>query len=324
MKKSEKAVVESFCSKGDALNTEHTKYVDDFVTKGHQALYKVLANLHQLVNDIAASANRLQIIEGMRKRLRSTYGVRIQKNTADIAVVVKYVVRSNRKTAHVYSKVLQTAINEGIQPQNLADFITKNGGIERVRNGVVSDAAKAHAAAESKEGKAKEETFSQALELRDLGRVIFNSPEYAKMPGACGVRFSHLICTHGPGPNDVRVVASVYPSEDLDRYALSALMHAAAAAYIEKCTKGGEVGFYQYCKDHNLNMDLVHRWARANALNTKEDLESLAQVLQQIHSANCLPTDQRLAELRRIKLSATQPAANDPSSEINADSGAAA
>ena len=51
---------------------------------------------------------------------------------------MKYVVRTNRKNAHVYARVLDMAYRQDVMADELEDFIRQNGGIDRIRESNVN------------------------------------------------------------------------------------------------------------------------------------------------------------------------------------------
>ena len=66
-------------------------------------------------------------------------GIKTQQNTSDITVLVRYITRADRKTAHVYARAIETARANQIAPAHFAGYLEQAGGVERIRaNGVES------------------------------------------------------------------------------------------------------------------------------------------------------------------------------------------
>ena len=107
----------------DLLAQRHEDYVNEFVTRANTELYGILAEIMLLHEKMLASPNQDKLIKQMRKTLKEKYGLKTQANTKTTALVVKYVTRASRKTAHVYGRVLDIAITKGIDSTGLVDFI---------------------------------------------------------------------------------------------------------------------------------------------------------------------------------------------------------
>jgi hypothetical protein len=109
-------------------------------------LYVILSEILKLHEMLTGSAKQERIMKQMRKSLKDTHNIKTQANTTTTALVVKYVTRASRKTAHVYGKVLDIAIGNGITSDGLVDYIKCKGGIDKVRKAVVSaETAREHA-----------------------------------------------------------------------------------------------------------------------------------------------------------------------------------
>ena len=122
----------------DLLAERHADYVNEFVTRANDELYAILAELLALYEQIELLNQKEKFIKQMRKTLREEYKIKTQANTKTSSLVVRYVTRSSRKTAHVYGRVLDVAVSEGITSATLVEYIKAKGGIDRVRKTVDS------------------------------------------------------------------------------------------------------------------------------------------------------------------------------------------
>lgn len=123
---------------GAVLSGKHDVYVETYVEKSNEQLNLHLSELMAYAQEVLAMPNDEQIVKKMRQDLSSTYGIKTQGNSPKLTIIVRYVVRSSRKTAHVYARVIQVAIDAKITPADLPAFIKANGGIDRIRQSTVN------------------------------------------------------------------------------------------------------------------------------------------------------------------------------------------
>jgi hypothetical protein len=242
----------------DLLAERHASYVSQFVTRGNDELYAILADVLKLHEQLESSKQRDKLVKAMRQHLREVYGIKTQANTKTTALVTKYVTRASRKTAHVYSRVLEVAIADGIRHTDLVEFIKQRGGIDKVRMQVNSAEAVAQHKALHKCLAC--ELRSQLSHVPALGSVHLNSKH--SLPEACDVHFTHLLCRLDPVSGQHEVVAVMYPSSALEAQAMGEHLIMLDAA----ATSDNGAAFYSKCKQQGLNMDLIHRWMHANSI----------------------------------------------------------
>ena len=259
----------------DQLADRHAAYVDQFVTRGNDELYAILAELMNLHEQIELLTQKEQFIKQMRKKLRESYSIKTQANTKTSSLIVRYVTRSSRKTAHVYGRVLDVATSEGVTSATLVDYIKSKGGIDRVRKAVDSaETKKLH----QKQEKILQRKFAHYLKQNSvLGHVQFNQTTRNNLPGACDVAFTHLLCSYNFLSNQYDIVSVLYPNSVLEAQALSTqLTMLDVAAQSDDGKK-----FYELCKALGLNMDMMHRWMKSNKVPTANDaLKSVNEILE--------------------------------------------
>lgn len=145
----DKEVVEALKA-GDALSVKNELYHKEYVVRGNQALYELLAEIYALALKINMSASRANILDAMRKKLKDR-DIKTQFNTPAMTTVVKYVVGADRATASNYSRVLSVAMEENLAPNELAAYISRRGGISQIHGLEATIAAKKLGEKESKE-----------------------------------------------------------------------------------------------------------------------------------------------------------------------------
>ena len=122
----------------DLLAEKNKKYHEDYVVRGTQALYGLLADIYAMGMKINLSYSKDNILDAMRRKLRDR-GLRTNFNTPLMTTVIKYVVGAERQTAANYSRVLTIAMNENLAASELADYISRRGGISQIHNNELAE-----------------------------------------------------------------------------------------------------------------------------------------------------------------------------------------
>ena len=105
------------------------------LARTNDALYKLLADVYALYKEAAASDKCIkESVASMRDELK-TRGIVTQINTPKITVFVRYIFNSDRKRSYNYTQTLLAAIAAKIEPENLAEFISDNSGVEEIKRG---------------------------------------------------------------------------------------------------------------------------------------------------------------------------------------------
>jgi hypothetical protein len=256
----------------DLLAERHATYVSQFVSRANDELYAILADILKLHEQLEASKQRDKLVKNMRRHLREVHGIKTQANTKTTALLAKYVTRASRKTAYIYSRVLEVAIGHGIKSSDLVAFIKQRGGIDKVRQRVVSTAA-------AQQHREQERSLHKAMSLhlaqqQALGTVAFGTAKQS-LPCASDVRFHHLLCQFNHATQQHEVVAVLYPSSTLEQSAMNthAIMLSVATV------SDDNVAFRARCKELGLNMDIMLRWMASNHIPDAATAKALAMKL---------------------------------------------
>ena len=130
-------VTKTLIGQAEDLAAEHEAFNTNYVIGGRQALYSLLGKIAALVEQFDAAVDKDELLELVRTQLQDQYGIKTQHNTSDITVLVRYITRADRKTAHVYARAIETARANQIAPAHFAGYLEQAGGVERIRaNGV--------------------------------------------------------------------------------------------------------------------------------------------------------------------------------------------
>ena len=125
--------VEKFLSESSDLVKLGEQYEVDVVERGHKALYELLASIYDLSMRIEQNQHKDKILEAIRTELKETRETTLKANTPAIAVMVKFVVRSDKSTLSRYTKVLTVAQQENLAPADLPAYIARRGGVGQIQ-----------------------------------------------------------------------------------------------------------------------------------------------------------------------------------------------
>ena len=117
----------------DDLAEEHEQFNTNYVVAGRYALYELLGKIYALYRQLLATPDKESLLEDMRFKLAKTYQIRTQVNTTELGLLVRYITRADRKTAHVYARAIETAITNEIGLDDFVSYIQNQGGIEQMR-----------------------------------------------------------------------------------------------------------------------------------------------------------------------------------------------
>ena len=118
----------------DDLAKEHQDFQDRYIVAGRQALYELIGKIYFLAEKLDRCIDRVEQLDLLRNILLREYGIKTQENTPDLTVLVRYITRADRKTAHVYARAIETARANNVAPTNFAGYVQQVGGLERIRS----------------------------------------------------------------------------------------------------------------------------------------------------------------------------------------------
>lgn len=139
------------------------------------------------------------------------------------------------------------------------------------------------------------EKLKIGLPRRDsLGQLSINSNVH--LPIAADVHLNHVLCSFNTATGVYEVVGVMYPSVTLEDIAVGEYLH--MMQFAAMC-EDGEF-FYEECKTQGVNIDILHRWMKANGIVNnmhaqqilskigvmlKRDIETKAMVKSKIKTA---------------------------------------
>jgi len=105
--------------------------VEEFA-RSNKALYAILSNVYALFIKAVSDKCIKEVAKAMRAELKLR-GIRVQSNTPALTCFVRFVFNSDRKRAYNYATTLMAAVNAGIAPTALSDFIEHGNGVEECK-----------------------------------------------------------------------------------------------------------------------------------------------------------------------------------------------
>ena len=189
----------------------------------------------------------------------------------------------------MYGKVLDIAISDGITSDGLVEYIKGKGGIDKVRKAVVSAET---ARQQQQEQTALETALKKHLanSAQPIATLALPNHPFANFPCAIDVEFYNLLCNFNLKTNQYEIVAVMYPNSTIESQAMSHYLFMLGVAASSDTNQ-----FYQLCEQHGLNMDLIHRWMKANNIADAESARVIAKSLAKAAATSQTPAKLKLA-----------------------------
>ncbi len=277
-------ITQAVIAHADSLAQRHTLYVSNFVTRANTELYAILAEIHKLYEQVESSKQRDKLVKKMREHLKSNHNIKTQANTKTTALITKYVTKASRKTAHVYSRVLEVAIDNHIGSAGLVDYIIAKGGIDKVRKAVANAEQSRLAQVVAKQHMTK--LTSKLKSRNDLGTILFSNNNKC-LPHGMQMEFLSALCKYDHASKSFKVVGIMYPSIAIDDHAMNEYLLVLRVAAISD----DHAKFYQACKEIGLNQDTMHQWMRVNNI---ADAKAAQEILREVTAAQLNNSDMSL------------------------------
>ena len=212
-------VTKTLVGQADELAVAHEHFTTHYVVGGRLALYDLLGQMLDLVNKFEAAIDRGDLIANIKYRLRSEFGIKTQKNTSDIAALIRYITRADRKTAHVYTRVIEAAKANGIAPAGISGFIDQTGGIERIRALGVADGSPVDSDLSEEKIALTEEYLSCRAELP---LASFEATEFLDRFGSSSTTYEYFVCTR-KGDGRYHIMSRLPATPEFERTAIKHL-----------------------------------------------------------------------------------------------------
>ena len=170
-KKTKVTEIDKFLNEGEELIKLSEKYSTDFINRGNEALYQLLASVYSFALRIEEHYSAENIVAQMKKKLKESE-IKISGKAGAMATAVRFVIRSDKKTSQRYAKVLEIAKQENLSPQDLPAYISRRGGVSQIQYKESVAFAKKQGSKESKERLDLIREYYKFLSYRDQFPII--------------------------------------------------------------------------------------------------------------------------------------------------------
>ena len=155
--------IEKVLEEGDALVVEYVAYNSELNERGKVVLDGLLTKIYAYALKIDALPDKDQIVNALSKRINDSTGSMKKAVTAKtpyMTVIVKYVVRTDRQSAHNYSRALRAAMEDDVAVGDLIAYFDAKGGIMKT---TISGTEKAKSVAANKKADDRIELMREYL-----------------------------------------------------------------------------------------------------------------------------------------------------------------
>lgn len=271
IKRAVQSAFEQLRDKADALHLQHDNYHQQYVVRGNAALYKLLGEILTVCAQVRADANREQIIQLLRKHLRNEHDIKTQKNSTEVSIIVRYIVRADRKTVHLYARAIQTALDTGVTQSTFESFVAERGGLEKIRHAEADHATKM---ANDLQQKCNSEAIAHALAARYKAPIatILTTPY---PPLSSYTQFTLLLAVSEGGHNQpgLKIVGCAAPNPSVEKLVIADYAQMLFLSALDPNLPA----FRDECKKLNIDEDVVLRWAAYNQFATHDDALKFGQ-----------------------------------------------
>jgi hypothetical protein len=201
-------------SQADDLADEHEQFNTHYIVGGRLALYDLLAKILALYKKFQAAPDKKNLLGSMKHKMFHTYKIRVQSNSSDAGILVRYITRADRKTAHVYSRVIEFAVANQISVEQFTKYVQECGGIENIRSLGVNPTFRAQQAESEKSN--WDLGWKYCIAREELPFAVFETQKDFSKDKA--VSFEYYACTTRKGRR--YVVANIPADRAFDERAI--------------------------------------------------------------------------------------------------------
>ena len=167
----------------DALHLEYLAYEELYVHRAHDELYALLEKIYEFISTVLQRKDKEQVIATIRKKLKSEHGIKTTKNTGDVGVLLRLVLKkAHKKTLFTYKRALQLALDAKIEAHELADFIKRNNGIDKLSKSTEAKKLAADRDQQLQDNRILASYYLIACEeLRQIGSIDISERQHAQI-----------------------------------------------------------------------------------------------------------------------------------------------
>ena len=152
----------------DKLAVERDEFERTDMARTNQKLYELLGTVYGRYMEAAASEAVLKLTVATLTEILKKRDKPVQKNSTALSVFVRYVFNSERQRIFTYTRAIQAAIANKVDPTEFVAYVTEAGGVEECMTKAVP----------SKKAQEKQQQIADAMPLveeildEDSGNVL--------------------------------------------------------------------------------------------------------------------------------------------------------
>lgn len=125
-----KTINQQIIARLDVMKVENENFETNELSRSNKTLYSLLGQVYEVFNSV--DKKDLETPKHLKSILKQR-GVKVQKNTPFLTVLIRYVFNSDRSKSYNYNRVISSAIQKGISPKDLPSHIEEMGGVEECK-----------------------------------------------------------------------------------------------------------------------------------------------------------------------------------------------
>ena len=122
--------IETALEECDKLKIQLSTY-HEHVLATHDVLYKLLTDIYAFSLRVRMSEYKQHIMTALISFLIDK-NIKVQNNTSEMMIIVKSIIGPDRRRAAEYSRILEVATKENLEPKDLSNYIKRRGGIGQI------------------------------------------------------------------------------------------------------------------------------------------------------------------------------------------------
>ena len=121
----------SYLTQLNQLSEIRESFEKNTLNGSNKELYQILSKIYQIFSDMKTNKSKFDI-EFLKSALKEMK-IKSQNNSPLLTILIRYVFNSDRTRSYNYNRVISSAIQANVSPENLPKFIEEQGGIEECK-----------------------------------------------------------------------------------------------------------------------------------------------------------------------------------------------
>ena len=121
----------SYLTQLNELSEIRESFEKNTLNGSNKELYQILSKIYQIFSDMKTNKSKFDI--DFLKYALKDMNIKFQKNSPLLTILIRFVFNSDRTRSYNYNRVISSAIQANVSPENLPKFIEEQGGIEECK-----------------------------------------------------------------------------------------------------------------------------------------------------------------------------------------------